>query len=86
MGPPSARSAAVARGPAPLFAVLWVRWGPRAPSAPVEFGCGLVLAGLSHVLLVLPAMQPGKSDPLWLLGSFAFSPSANCCSPPSVCR
>ncbi|MEU5839163.1 peptide MFS transporter [Streptomyces diacarni] len=55
----------------PLFAVLWVRLGPRAPSAPVKFGCGLVLAGLSYVLLVLPAMQPGKSNPLWLLGSFA---------------
>ncbi|WP_369201850.1 peptide MFS transporter [Streptomyces sp. PU-14G] len=55
----------------PLFAVLWVRLGPRAPSAPVTFGSGLVLAGLSYVLLVLPAMQPGKSNPLWLLGSFA---------------
>lgn len=55
----------------PLFAVLWVRVGPRAPSAPVKFGLGLVLAGLSYVMLVLPALQSGKSNPLWLFGSFA---------------
>lgn len=54
----------------PLFALLWVRLGPRAPSAPVKFGLGLVLAGMSYVLLVLPALQSSKSNPLWLLASF----------------
>ncbi|WP_327393604.1 POT-type proton-dependent oligopeptide transporter [Streptomyces sp. NBC_01186] len=55
----------------PLFAVLWVRAGPRAPSVPVKFGLGLVPAGLSYVMLVVPAVQPGKCNPLWLFGGFA---------------
>ncbi len=55
----------------PFFASLWMRLGNRAPSTPVKFGVGLVLAGLSYLVLVLPAAQPGMSSPLWLFGSFA---------------
>ncbi|MFH8574043.1 peptide MFS transporter [Streptomyces sp. NPDC017993] len=54
----------------PLFAVLWVRLGSRQPPAPTKFGLGLVLAGLSYVLLVYPALQSGRSNPLWLFASF----------------
>lgn len=54
----------------PLFATMWMRLGPRQPSTPVKFGVGLLLGGLSYVLLVIPAMQPGKSNPLWLFASF----------------
>lgn len=55
----------------PFFAVLWVRLGSRQPPAPAKFGLGLVFAGLSYVLLVWPALQSGKSNPLWLFASFA---------------
>jgi POT family proton-dependent oligopeptide transporter len=55
----------------PFFAALWVRLGSRAPSAPVKFGVGLLLAGLSYWLLVLPASETGKSSPMWLFASFA---------------
>ncbi len=55
----------------PFAAALWMRLGPRQPGAPAKFGLGLVLAGLSYALLVHPALQPGRSNPLWLFGSFA---------------
>lgn len=66
----------------PFFAALWMRLGRRAPSTPVKFGIGLLLAGLSYVLLVLPAAQPGKSSPMWLFASFAVITVGEICLSP----
>jgi proton-dependent oligopeptide transporter, POT family len=58
---------------APFFALLWVKLGPRQPSTPVKFSLGLVFAGLSYLLMVLPALFYGpeaKVNPLWLAASF----------------
>ena len=58
---------------APVFAALWVKLGDRQPSTPVKFSIGLGLAGVSYLLMVLPAALYGphaKVSPWWLIGSF----------------
>ncbi len=57
----------------PIFAWLWVRLGPRQPSAPAKFALALLFVGLAFVLL-MPAgavAQSGvKVSPLWLVGAY----------------
>ncbi|MFC0434113.1 peptide MFS transporter [Kutzneria buriramensis] len=58
---------------APVFAVMWTKLGSRQPSTPVKFAIGLGLAGVSYLLMVLPAALYGpdaKVSPFWLVGSF----------------
>ncbi|MFI9387306.1 peptide MFS transporter [Kutzneria sp. NPDC052558] len=58
---------------APLFALMWTKLGPRQPSTVVKFSIGLGLAGVSYLLMVLPAALYGpdaKVSPFWLVGSF----------------
>ena len=58
---------------APVFALMWTRLGARQPSTPVKFAIGLGLAGLSYLVMVLPAALYGpdaKVSPFWLVGSF----------------
>src|SRR3989454_1031993 len=47
----------------PVFAWLWVRLGPKEPSAPMQFAFGLLLAGVSFILL-LPARIMAGCDVL----------------------
>ena len=57
---------------APLFAILWVKWGDRQPSSPTKFVLGLVCLGFSFLLMV-PAARltvEGKVSPLWIVGLF----------------
>jgi len=60
---------------APIAAWVWVRLGPREPSTPAKFTLGLLLVGLSFVLL-LPAgiMAQGAESvlvsPLWLIAAY----------------
>lgn len=57
---------------APLFAVLWVKWGDRQPSSPTKFVLGLFCLGLSFLLMV-PAARltvEGKVSPFWIVGLF----------------
>ncbi|WP_046181158.1 peptide MFS transporter [Domibacillus tundrae] len=57
---------------APVFAWLWVKLGSRQPSTPVKFSLGLFFAGLSFLVMIIPAL--GESDtlvsPIWLALSF----------------
>lgn len=58
---------------APVFAIVWTRLGDRAPSTPRKFAIGMVLAGLSYLLMTGPGLINGTSvraSPLWLVGSF----------------
>jgi POT family proton-dependent oligopeptide transporter len=57
---------------APLFALLWLRLGPRQPSSPVKFAFGLFFLGLSFLFMVPAAMltAEGRVSPLWLVGLF----------------
>ncbi|WP_057895182.1 peptide MFS transporter [Lacticaseibacillus brantae] len=58
----------------PIFARLWVRMGNRQPSSPKKFYLGLIFAGLSYLVMVMPVMFFGtgsKVSPLWLVLSWA---------------
>ncbi|SDN03605.1 proton-dependent oligopeptide transporter, POT family [Paenibacillus sp. yr247] len=58
---------------APLFAWLWVKLGDRQPSVPKKFSLGLLFAGLSFLVILLPAYFGGKNslvNPLWLVLSY----------------
>ncbi|PWF99622.1 peptide MFS transporter [Levilactobacillus bambusae] len=58
----------------PLFAALWARLGRKQPSSPAKFATGMLFAGASFFLMVVPVTLFGagtKVSPLWLVGSWA---------------
>ncbi|MZQ87087.1 MFS transporter [Paenibacillus sp. 5J-6] len=58
---------------APIFAWLWVKLGSRQPSVPTKFSLGLLLAGISFLVILLPAYFGGSEslvNPLWLVLSY----------------
>lgn len=58
---------------APVFAWLWVKLGDRQPSIPQKFSLGLLFAGLSFLVILLPAYFGGSDtlvNPLWLVLSY----------------
>jgi POT family proton-dependent oligopeptide transporter len=58
---------------APVFAAIWVKLGNRQPSTPKKFSLGLLFAGLSFLVMVIPASIHGNetlASPLWLVLSF----------------
>ncbi|SEU09742.1 peptide MFS transporter [Paenibacillus sp. NFR01] len=58
---------------APLFAWMWVKLGKRQPSIPKKFALGLLFAGLSFLVILLPAYFGGEDalvNPLWLVLSY----------------
>jgi POT family proton-dependent oligopeptide transporter len=70
---------------APAFAALWVKLGERQPSTPYKFAYGLFLAGLSYLVLVVPAVVGGtaaKANPLWLTVSLVLVTLGELCLSP----
>ncbi|MFC7677370.1 peptide MFS transporter [Paenibacillus sp. GCM10028914] len=58
---------------APVFAWLWVKLGKRQPTIPKKFALGLLFAGLSFLVILLPAYFGGENslvNPLWLVLSY----------------
>ncbi|MFD2680723.1 peptide MFS transporter [Bacillus seohaeanensis] len=58
---------------APVFAWMWVKLGNRQPSIPKKFSLGLLFAGLSFLVILLPAYFGGEEslvNPLWLVLSY----------------
>jgi proton-dependent oligopeptide transporter, POT family len=58
---------------APVFAWLWVKLGKNQPSIPRKFSFGLFFAGLSFLVILLPAYFGGADslvNPLWLVLSY----------------
>ncbi|MBO1512655.1 peptide MFS transporter [Metabacillus bambusae] len=58
---------------APVFAWLWVKLGNRQPSVPKKFSLGLLFAGLSFLVILLPGYLTGSDslvNPLWLVLSY----------------
>jgi len=49
---------------APVFALLWIRLGPRQPSTPIKFACGTVSMGLAFLLFLPWAGSVGPTTPL----------------------
>ncbi|GAB3579411.1 peptide MFS transporter [Amycolatopsis endophytica] len=68
----------------PFFATLWIRLArrDRQPSTPAKFGLGLLIAGLSYAVLVIPTLSEGKTNPLWLVLSFALVTVGEICLSP----
>ncbi|MFF4250994.1 peptide MFS transporter [Streptomyces sp. NPDC001663] len=61
-------------GLAPVVAALWVRMGHRQPHASNKIAIGVVLGGLSFLLMVLPTSGHSSDDYLmsawWIVGSY----------------
>jgi proton-dependent oligopeptide transporter, POT family len=58
---------------APILAWLWIKLGDRQPSIPVKFSLGLLFAGLSFLVILVPAYFGGNHslvNPLWLVLSY----------------
>lgn len=58
---------------APLFAWLWVKLGDRQPTTTRKFSFGLLFAGLSFIVMIIPAYINGTEtmvNPMWLVLSF----------------
>lgn len=58
---------------APVFAWMWIKLGDRQPSTPVKFSMGLLFAGLSFLVMIIPAYMSGTESlvsPWWLVLSF----------------
>ena len=58
---------------APVFAWLWVKLNTRQPSTANKFAIGLLFAGLSFLVMIIPAYIHGTESlvsPIWLAISF----------------
>ncbi|MFL6560192.1 MAG: peptide MFS transporter, partial [Bacillus sp. (in: firmicutes)] len=58
---------------APVFAWLWVKLGKRQPTVPQKFSISLLFAGLSFLVILIPAYLGGSESlvsPLWLVLSY----------------
>ncbi|ASV67892.1 peptide MFS transporter [Cytobacillus sp. FSL W7-1323] len=58
---------------APMFAWLWVKLGDRQPTIPQKFSLGLLFAGLSFIVILVPgyfASEGALVSPLWLVLSY----------------
>ena len=58
---------------APLLGWIWVKLGNKQPTYTQKFSYGLLLAGLSFVVILLPAMIGGTHtlvNPIWLVLSY----------------
>src|SRR5205085_5374165 len=58
---------------APPIAWLWVHLGARQPSTPVKFSIGLLLVGVSFLVMMMAAGAAGAEGhvtPMWLVGVY----------------
>jgi POT family proton-dependent oligopeptide transporter len=58
---------------APVFAWMWVKLDKKQPTIPQKFALGLLFAGLSFLVILLPAYIGGADalvNPLWLVLSY----------------
>jgi len=72
---------------APVFAWIWARLGRREPSTPMKFAFGLLLAGVSFVLLLPPGFMAGGPrgvlvSPLWLVAAYFLQVAGEMCLSP----
>ncbi|MGH3868479.1 MAG: peptide MFS transporter [Pseudonocardiaceae bacterium] len=49
---------------APVFALLWIKLGPRQPSTPIKFALGTVIMGLAFLLFLPWSSGVGPTTPL----------------------
>ena len=70
---------------APVFAWLWIKMGKRQPTIPHKFSFGIFFAGLSFIVILLPAYFGGANtlvNPLWLVLSIFIAVLGELCLSP----
>ncbi|WHY78756.1 peptide MFS transporter [Neobacillus sp. WH10] len=70
---------------APIFAWMWVKLGKRQPSVPQKFSFGLLFAGLSFLVILVPVYLGGADslvNPLWLVLSYLICVFGELCLSP----
>lgn len=70
---------------APLVSLLWMKLGKKQPSTPIKFSLGLLFAGASFLLMVIPTFGMHTDtliNPLWLVASFILCVLGELCLSP----
>lgn len=70
---------------APIFASLWVKLGNRQPTVPQKFSLSLLFAGLSFLVILIPAWLGGTDSlvsPMWLVLSYLIVVFGELCMSP----
>jgi POT family proton-dependent oligopeptide transporter len=70
---------------APVLATIWVRLGARQPSTPIKFSLGLILVGISFVVMVGAASAAGtegEAAAMWLVGVYFVQTLGELCISP----
>lgn len=71
---------------APVFAMIWIKLGPRQPSSPVKFAIGLIGAGVGFWVLAMAGLASGAEgalvSPMWLVMVYLIHTWAELCLSP----
>lgn len=70
----------------PVFALIWTKLGKRQPSTPRKFSLGLLFAGSSFLIMMIPGLIGGTAEhtasPIWLILSFLLVTVGELCLSP----
>lgn len=68
---------------APLFSILWVKLGRFNPPTVLKFAIGVILAGVSYLIMVVPLSADAPLiNPFWLIASFLIVTLGELCISP----
>ena len=69
---------------APVFSLLWLRWGKRQPSSPVKFSLGLLFVSVGMFVIAIASLfiGDGKVSPLWLVALYFIHTLGELCLSP----
>ncbi|MBD7983290.1 peptide MFS transporter [Sporosarcina sp. Sa2YVA2] len=70
---------------APVFAWLWIKMGRKQPTVPQKFSFGILLAGISFIVILVPGYLGGTDalvNPMWLVLSIFIAVLGELCLSP----
>ncbi|WP_414047791.1 peptide MFS transporter [Macrococcus equi] len=71
---------------APFISALWTKLGKHNPSTPIKFAIGILMAGISFLIMVIPAQTASETNlisPMWLIVSFLICVIGELCLSPT---
>lgn len=71
---------------APVISALWAKLGKFNPSTPLKFTIGILMAGISFLIMVIPAQSASATNlinPMWLVASFFICVIGELCLSPT---
>lgn len=71
---------------APVISALWSKLGKYNPSTPIKFAIGILMAGISFLIMVIPAQSASATNlinPMWLVASFFICVIGELCLSPT---